>query len=358
MVEFGDDIESLVAKNQPATPAAPEGGNGAPTPPEGGSGAPTPPEGTGAPTPPAPVVAEPIDLKSILGEEYGDVERAKTLPSKLKELEERANRTVLPSYADEDTAMYDQFVRSTKIKDFGLFNKIKSFDSGTTDALDTLVMKKIIDNPKLMGFEDKIKSDLTAQYKVDDRLEDEETLKYNRIKLEEDAGAAKTAISSLKESISKFDPKSQEESRNLATTQLKEAWKPVLQGIDQSFTQLNANVSIGEGDKAQSFDVNIDIPAEIKPQIMAEVSSFIEQFNVPSNEQGQQAVKEFMESRALLLNKKAVFASIWGQAVAAATKAINSGIHNPMTSTSSSAGSEAPSGNAFVDSSKAAFADQ
>ncbi len=359
MVEFGDDIENLVSKNQPATP---EGGNhGAPeggTPPanEGGT-PPTPPEGgTPPPTPPAP--QEPgLVLKDILGEEWADVEKAKTLPAKLKELQEQASRTVLPSYADEDTAMYDQFVRSTKIKDFGLFNKIKSFDSATTDALDTLVMKRIIDNPKLMGFEDKIKNDLTKQYSVDERLEDEDTLKYNRIKLEEDATAAKTAISSLKESISKFDPKSQEETKTLAATQLKEAWKPVLQGIDQSFKQLNAKISIGEGDKAQNFDVNVDIPAEIKPQIMAEVDSFIQQYNIPNNEQGQQAVNEFMESRALLLNKKAVFSSIWGQAVAAATKAINSGIHNPMTSMTTSSSNEAPAGNPHVDSSKAAFAE-
>jgi hypothetical protein len=361
MVDFGDDIENLVSKNQPTTPA---GGDNPPNPPAPPAGGENPPAGgDNPPNPPAPPAGGEnppppgLNLKDILGEEWGDVEKAKTLPTKLRELEEQAKKVVLPSYADEDTAMYDQFVRSTKIKDFGLFNKIKSFDNADTDPLETLVMKKIIDNPKLMGFEDKIREDLTKYYKVDPRLEDEDTLRYNKIKLDEDAAIAKESISSLKENISKFDPKSQEETRTQAVTQLKESWKPVIEGIDQSFKQLNAKITIGEGDKAQNIDVAIDIPANVKPQIMAEVDSFIETYNVPNTEQGQAVVKEFMESRALLLNKQAVFASIWGQAVAAATKAINSGIHNPTTGMPSTAGSEAPSGNPFVDSSKAAFAD-
>lgn len=353
MTEFGDDIENLVSKNQPA--AAPEGGQNPPpaVPPATPPAAPATPEGGTLPATPPPVV----DLKEILGEEWADVEKAKTLPAKLKELEERANKPGVPTYADEDTAMYDQFVRSTKIKDFNLFNKIKGFDQSQTDALETLVMKKVIDNPKLMGFESKIREDLTKQYGVDERLEDEDTLRYNRIKLEEDATLAKQSISSLKESISKFDPKSQEETKNQAVAQLREAWKPVIEGIDQSFKQVNAKISIGEGDKAQNFDIAVDIPAEIKPQIMAEVSNFIETYNVPNNEQGRAAVNDFMESRALLLNKQAVFASIWGSAVAAATKALNSGIHNPMTGIPSPAAGEAPSGNPFVDSSKKAFAE-
>jgi len=357
MVEFGDDIETLVSKNQapvnigndnpPAPPANP-GGDPPPVPPAN-------PGGDPPPTPPAPAATP--TFGEVLGEEWADVEKARTLPARLKELEEKASRTVLPTYADEDTAMYDQFVRSTKIKDFGLFNKIKSFDESATDSIETLIMKKIIDNPKLMGFESKIREDLTKQYRVDDRLEDEVDLKYNRIKLDEDAATAKQSISSLKESISKFDPKAQEETRNLAAAQLKEAWQPALQGIDQSFKQVTAEITIGEGDKAQNFNVAIDVPAEVKPQIMAELDTFIQSYNIPNNEQGQAAVKEFMENRALLLNKKAVFASIWGQAVAAATKAINNGIHNPTTGLPSSAGSEALTGNSHVDSSKAAFAD-
>lgn len=337
MVENSGDLDGLIAANQPAAGNEGNGGgadgsggnnnqgnNGGAD--QGNSGA----ANTGAEAGgnnAAPQIPEGyFNLKEVFGETITDVAGAK---GHLTELTEKATREVKPAYADEEVGQYDNFVRETKIKDFGLFNKIKGFDSATADPLDKLVMQAIIKNPKFIGFEEKIKADLINKYKVNDQLESDDDLRYNRIKLEEDAEEAGKSISSLKENFGKFSAQATDNTKTEALGKLREAWKPTIEGIDQSFKKVETSVTIGEGDSAQVHNIVYDVPAELMAQIKPEVQQFIEMYNIENNANGLAAVKEFMENRAIIANKKAYLASVVSQTIVATTKAIQAGIHNP-----------------------------
>ena len=153
--------------------------------------------------------------KEIFGEGVEDWERAKAVwaetNTRASEVEDlRRVKTELEAkladsstdFADDDVMSYNNFVKSTGQKDYDLFQRLLKHDT-STNPLDTLVLKEVMDNPELKGHEELIKKRLMKTFEVDPDAFSEDEVKLGQINIQQAAKAAGQKIESIKAELAK-----------------------------------------------------------------------------------------------------------------------------------------------------------
>lgn len=177
-----------------------------PPPPPGGGGNPPPP-----PPPPGAAQAQDAFLKEIFGERFKTIDEAKLSIGQLDELEGlRRTKSDLENqlkvkpknnFATDEVALYNEFVRETGIKDFGVFQKINAADIANMDPMDALVNRYILKNPNLAGKEPQVRKFFEKEYNVDPEVVSEDELEINKIGMMTDGDQAKTELKAIKEKL-------------------------------------------------------------------------------------------------------------------------------------------------------------
>lgn len=165
--------------------------------------------------PPAPHTPTPQDgiLKEIFGDRFKTVEEVKqaNINGQLDELEGlRRTKSDLENqlkvkpknnFATDEVALYNEFVRETGIKDYGVFQKINAADIANMDPMDALVNRHILKNPNLAGKEPQVRKFFEKKYNVDPEVVSEDELEINKIGMMTDGDQAKTELRAIKEKL-------------------------------------------------------------------------------------------------------------------------------------------------------------
>ena len=118
-------------------------------------------------------------LREMWGDQFKTVEDFKkanrpealkeltTLRQKNQELSESLAKKPKHAFASDDIAKFNEFARETGIKDAAIFNKLNGTDVANMDAMDALILQRIIEDPSLAGKEPQVRRTLERRFNVD-----------------------------------------------------------------------------------------------------------------------------------------------------------------------------------------------
>lgn len=274
------EMQEKLAKFQQTPPQPPTGNN----------------EGGGAPNqqdpPPQPPATEPIQVDlSVFGENFKDKKiddvagefksmtaRIQEYENKIKEIETRS-----PQYADVEVAEYDAWIKNGGTKDYSVFKQIQSFTEETAktmDAIDKIVLKTVIEEPSYKGYEQKLKQKLIDQYGIEaNEINglDEETVRFNKVKLERDA---KDAEKFVLEQKSKLKVEGQAPiNQNELIEKRKPIWKQVADNASTLLSKIPIPMTVSENgqskiEKLTDFEVPQELVDEYRNQIVEVYSKY------------------------------------------------------------------------------------
>ena len=217
-----DEVEASIN-----TPETPPGTPPPETPPETPPGTPppgTPPPETPPGTPPLekggtkPPPSVPADvqntlLNEIFGGAYANIEDLKKedIPGKLKEAETLRQqvqtlqdqlKNPAVGFANESVGLFNEFVKSTGISNYNVFDKLMNVDLNTLNPVDGLVLNHVMTHPRFSGKEDLVRKTFEKKYQTDpDSGLSEDEIKMNQITLEGDGENAINELKKIKEGI-------------------------------------------------------------------------------------------------------------------------------------------------------------
>lgn len=290
-------------------------------PPPGDPPAPTPPP-TDPPAPPAdppkpndPPAPEPQTafLKEIFGDRFQTVEDAKNanISGSLDEIETlRQEKTDLESklaarpktdFANDEVAIFNEFVRETGNRDYAVFNRIHNADLANMDSMDALTTQYILEHPELAGKEPQVRKYFEKKYNVDPDQVDEEDLAVNKIGMEADGATAKRSLQELKDKLkvpeTTYETPKPKELSPEEKSKLQDGWSGIGQGIGSQLAKLKVPIKNG---KEPLLDY------EISESEQKEIREFVTQYAVENqmelNEDNVRTVSA-MVYNTLMVNK-------------------------------------------------------
>ena len=136
-----------------------------------------PPKTDPPPTdPPKDPVSQDDLLKEIFGDRFKTVEEAKsaniagilseveTLRNEKTELEGKLNSKPKTNFADDEVALYNEFVKQSGIKNYGVFQKLNSTELSKVSSMDAMVIKYRLDHPNATVTDDRIKANFERKF--------------------------------------------------------------------------------------------------------------------------------------------------------------------------------------------------
>lgn len=254
------------AGGEPPDPTPPDPTPPDPTPPVPPVPDPVPP--VPDPTPPVPPVADPdpskpdVLLNEMFGGRFKSVDEVKNanIPGILDEVEtlrqEKADLTsqleLKPktNFANDEVALFNEFVKETGTRDYGVFNKINSAEVATMDSMEALITKYVLDHPEQSGKEPQIRKYFEKKYNVDPEQVDEADLEINKLGMDADGTSAKKALQEIKDKLKVPEP-SQEPSKPKELTPeekatLQTGWNKVGSGVSTKLAKLSVPIKNGK----------------------------------------------------------------------------------------------------------------
>lgn len=266
------------------------GGDPPPPPPPGGGDPPPPPPPPGGKTPPPPTPPPAMTaeqqaafLKEIFGDRFKTVEEVKNLniTGQLDELDGlRRTKSDLENqlkvkpknnFASDEVALYNEFVRETGIKDYGVFQKINGADIANMDPMDALVNRYILQNPNYAGKEPQVRKYFEKKYNVDPETVSADELEINKIGMSTDGDIAKQELKTLKEKLKVPEgsaaPDAPKELTPEEKTTLQTGWGNVGTKVVESLAKLNVPMK-GAKEPLLSYAIAEDEQKEVKQFII------------------------------------------------------------------------------------------
>jgi hypothetical protein len=156
-------------------------------------------------------------LKEIFGDQFTSVEDLKNsnIPGKLKELDElrqrnqelaskttelegKLNLKPKTNFANDDVALFNEFVKATGIKSFDVFNRLNSSDIANMDYMNAIILARQLENPELVLKEPQLRKHIEKTYNVDPEQVTADELEVNQIGLSQEGAKAKAKLQELK----------------------------------------------------------------------------------------------------------------------------------------------------------------
>ena len=310
----GIDVSQFQSGEGDPPPADPPAGDPpAGDPPKGGDKEDPPKGETKKDTdPPAP---DPHDvlLKEIFGDRYKTVDEAKSanitgqleelegLRRTKQELEEKLATKPKSNFVSDEVALYNEFVRETGVKDYGVFSRINGVDPANMDDMDALVTRHILQNPQLAGKEPQVRKLFEKKYNLDPDQVDEDELELNKLELSSDAHAAKRQLTEVKGKLKVPDPEPEPEKPKELTPEekasLQKGWGNVGSKVSETLSKLQVPIK-GRDEPLLSYELSADDVSEMGKFI----TDYATQNQMELNEANVKTVAQMVYYR--LLNNK------------------------------------------------------
>ena len=320
----GFEIVSEMIANQgdPAKPASTPADTPSATPPKTVEPPVTPPVKDGG-TPAAPDKGE-IE-RALVNEIFGgkfktlDEVRAAKITDQLKEIDNLREKTSSLEqqvkgrplgYADEDMVLFNEFVKKTGIKNQAVFNKLMKIDIDKLDnPMDMMILKEIVEKPKMIGNEEFLRKKLTDKYGVNEDEIDADELKINKIQLEADAENAAKYLRELKSGIKLPEvapPPAGEKSLTAEQQQkIETGWKATMDKINEEWKTIPIPL---KGNK--NAIINYDIPQSVKQSLTKDAYDYCVENHMELNENNLKTVFGMMQKDLLVSQMSEIVSAV------------------------------------------------
>jgi hypothetical protein len=258
-------------------------------------------------------------LHEMWGDQFASVEDFKkanipaalqereTLRRRNEELETQVKAKPKHAFATDELAMLNEFTRETGIKDVGVFGKLHSTEVANMDAMDALILQRIIDDPSLAGKEPQVRRMLEKRYNVDSKKVEagemtQEDLDDNLLEVSSDGRKAKEKLLGLKAKIKMPEPEAEVIPQGKKWTPEIEAtqkanWQKVSEKMGDTFATIPI---LMEG--AKEPIANFVLPEDVKKVINKNALDFVINNQMEVNEANVRNVAMQMYSDAVLPN--------------------------------------------------------
>ena len=279
-------------------------------------------------------------LKEIFGDRFKTVDEVKqaNIVGQLEELQNlRQVKTDLESklavkpktnFADDEVALYNEFVRETGIKNYSVFSKINTVDIANMDPMDALIAKTILATPSLAGKEEQIRKHFEKKYNVDPESVDESELAVNKIGLESDANSAKKELQTLKDKLKVPEPQPEPEKPKVPTpeekAELQKGWTKVGDEASKMLAKLNVPIK-GAKDPLLSYELSED---EIKDTRKAIIDYAVEN-HMELNENNVKVISSLVYNQLMLNKLPDIVHSVFEKARQMTEKDVHAMYENP-----------------------------
>lgn len=130
------------------------------------------------------------------------------LRGELETAKQLSEQAVNP-FADEDIASYNEFVKETNVKNYGLFERVKTADA-SKDPVESLVTEFLLDNPSYLGKEELVRKKMLKDHQIIEKpemsVEEQETLELNKIGISQAAKKADERLATIREKLKVVTP--------------------------------------------------------------------------------------------------------------------------------------------------------
>lgn len=201
-------------------------------------------------------------LKEIFGDRFKTVDEARqanisgmideveSLRQAKTDLEEQLSRKPKTNFANDEVALFNEFVKETGVHSYGVFRKINDAELTNMDPMEALITKHILDHPHLASKEPQVRKHFERKYNVDPEQVEEETLELNKMEMETDGISARKALQELKGKLKVPEPTTEvdtpkeltpEEKSNLQT-----GWNNVGKNVSTALGKLKIPIKNGK----------------------------------------------------------------------------------------------------------------
>jgi hypothetical protein len=334
----GVDPEDIMRQVTGETPS--------PQPPASGTPPPAQP-----PAQPKSEAAPPADatgiLKEIFGDQFSSVEELKkiNIPDRLKEADQlrqqvdalTAEKNDLSgklatkpksNFANDDVALFNEFVRTTGIKSFDVFNRLHGSDVANMDYMNAIILARQLENPELISKEPQLRKHIEKTYNVDPSQVDEEDLEVNKIGLAQEGAKAKAKLLELKGKLTIPEPEPDQPTIPQWTPEQEAKVKAGWNAANKAMTEQLSKIPIYMPNQKDPF-INFVIPKEKQDLIEKNALEFAVKNHMDLNEQTITAVAKYMYSELILGNLDQIAHSIFEKARSMTEKERLEYYHNP-----------------------------
>ena len=286
-------------------------------------------------------------LKEIFGDQFTSVDDLKKIdiPTKLKEVEqlrqlkqslEDQNRdlseklSVKPksNYADDDIALFNEFVRDTKIKDWNIFSRINKTDVATMDFKDAILLSKILEEPELIAQEPRLRKQIEKTYNVDPEQLDEDEVELNQLSLAQEGLKARRKIQEFKSKLKIPEPGAENDSDRQWTPEQQKEISAQWDAASKAMGEKLSKIPVFLPNTKEPF-INFTIPEEMQKAIMKEAAALALDNRMEIDEKALTNVAKFMYSELIMRNFDSIAHSIFEKARSLSEKEVRERYHNP-----------------------------
>lgn len=322
-----------------------------------GEAPPTPPApGTLPPAPPAPPPAgsegtPPADatgiLKEIFGDQFSSVDEVKQIdiPGKLREYDQLRQQVQALSaekeqlsgklaskpksnFANDDVALFNEFVRTTGIKSYDVFNRINGKDIANMDYMDAIILARLLENPENLPKEPQLRKYIEKTYNVDPSQVDEEDLEVNKIGLAQEGAKAKAKLLEIKGKLTIPEPDPDQPPVPQWTPEQEATAKSQWDTANKAMSEKLSQIPIFMPDKKEPF-INFVIPKEKQALIEKQALDIAIKNRMPVNNETLTSIAQYMYSEIILSNLDLVAHAIFEKARTMTEKERLEYYHNP-----------------------------
>jgi len=289
-------------------------------------------------------------LNEMFGEQFQTVEdvRKANIPAQLKELdnlrekvqqlEAQLKEKPKHSFANDELAKFNEFVRDTGIKSFDVFSELNSKDIASMDDMDALVLFDLTEDPKHINNRQRVRKYFERKYDVDKAKVEagemtQEEYDANMFNLEVDARKAKAELQKLKDKIKM--PEIPEEKPELKewTPEIKqkqkEVWSKVCSSALEQLTNVPIRMNDKDGNVIEKPLINYVLPEKSKVDILNRTIDYIIGNQIEVNEKNVKDVIQNIYSDIILNNFGNIMYAVFDYIRGMTEKEILETYHNP-----------------------------
>ena len=354
---------------EPPAGTPPAGTPPAGEPPAGTPPAEEPPAGTpkpdGAGTPPD----ETGILKEIFGDQFTSVDdlKNKNIPNVLKEYDQlrQQNTTLLAekeelagklnlkpktAFANDDVALFNEFVKTTGNNSFDVFNRLNGVDPANMEYMDAIILSRLLENPELAEKEPQLRKHVEKTYNVDPEQVSEDDMEVNQIGLAQEGAKARVKLQELKGKLKLPDPDQDPPSGDPVwtpeqETQVKTIWGAANKAMAEKLSKIPIYMP-----EVKEPLINFEIPEETQQAIVTNALDFAVSNRMEANEENLTLVAKFMYQELVMRNLDKIAHSIFEKARSLTQEESLKFYHNPSPLDN---GDKPPAGRGDIDEEEA-----
>lgn len=316
----------------------------------------TPPDATGM-------------LKEIFGDQFTSVDdlKNKNIPNVLKEYDQlrqqvealsaekeeltgKLNLKPKTAFANDDLALFNEFVKTTGIKSYDVFNRLNGVDPANMQYMDAIILSRLLENPELAAKETQLRKHVEKTYNVDPEQVSEDDLEVNQIGLAQEGAKARATLQELKGKLKVPEPEPE-------TPSGPPKWTPE-QETQAKTTWGNANKAMAEKlstipyylPNSKEPIINFTVPQESISAIQEEAVQFALSNRMEATQENLETIARFMYSELKLRNEALANHAIFEKARSLTKEEALKFYHNPTPL----GGDQPPAGGGDIDEAEAA----